>query len=68
MVVPWHTRLVAGLLSMETEFNARPAHVGFVLAKVAEGHVFLQVFWLFKMLHTHSFIINNIILATDGCY
>jgi hypothetical protein len=40
-------------LSMETEFNARLAHVGFVLDIVAQGQVFLQVFWPFKMLHTH---------------
>lgn len=55
-------------LSMETEFNARPAHVGFVLATLAVGQVFLKVFWTFKMFHTHSFITNNMILATDGCH
>jgi len=55
-------------LSMETEFNARPAHVGFVLVTVALGEFLLQVFRPFKMLHTHSYITNNIILATDGCH
>jgi len=54
-------------LSMETEFNARPALVGFVLVTVALGQ-FFQVFWLFKMLHTHSYITNNMILANDGCH
>jgi len=53
---------------METEFKARPAHVGFVLATGALGQVFLQVFWPFKVFHTHSFITNNIILAIDGCH
>jgi len=64
-----HAQLVSCWpLSMETEFKARLAHVGFVLATVAWGQVFLQVFWPFKMLHTHSFITKNIILATDGCH
>jgi hypothetical protein len=43
MAVPWLRRLVAGLSPRRPGFDPGSVHVGFVVDKVALGHVFLGV-------------------------
>jgi len=66
--------LVAGFSLQRPRFSPRPVHVGFVMDRVALGHVFLQVlqFSLFsiilQMYHTHIYpsTFNTINLLTDS--
>jgi len=67
-----HFPLTLNLSPQTPRFTCRPVRMGFVVDRVALGHVFLWVFWFFLiniillMLHTHSFIWHwyYVILAT----
>jgi hypothetical protein len=57
MAVPWLRTLVAGLSLWRPEFAPGSIHVGFVVAKVALGQVFLRVIRFFSFnisFHRHS--------------
>jgi hypothetical protein len=72
--MPWLKQLVASLSLWKPGSDLRPVFEGFVVDKVALGHVFLQVCpsshvsVMPPMLQTHSFIYHqySINLATDS--